>query len=118
MRSTVTHGGGRSPLSFDNTSGGHRTDGNEENEAVPGFLCSLRFLLWDSGVASWMASHRPWSELSDETLHLVKLSNQRVATNRRPASPSAAEREFESSPCAPLSLSAAVAHSDRSPTTV
>jgi hypothetical protein len=37
-------------------------------------------------------------------------ANQSVETNRRPASPVDAGRQFESAPCAPPFLSAAVAH--------
>jgi hypothetical protein len=37
-------------------------------------------------------------------------ANKSVETNRRPASPFAAGRQFESASCAPPSLSAAVAH--------
>lgn len=44
----------------------------------------------------------------------TRMANKSVETNRRPASPFHAEREFGSASCAPPSLSAAVAHLWRS----
>jgi hypothetical protein len=45
---------------------------------------------------------------------MVKSANQSVETNRRPASPFNAGREFVSAACAPPLVSAAVAHLYRS----
>jgi hypothetical protein len=44
------------------------------------------------------------------TVHLTKESNKSVETNRRPASPFNAKRQFGRASCDPPSLSAAVAH--------
>jgi hypothetical protein len=44
----------------------------------------------------------------------MKKPNQRVETNRRPAIPLDAERQFAGAICVPPSLSAAVAHPCRS----
>jgi hypothetical protein len=56
----------------------------------------------------------PGHRLRGPESQLATLSNKRVETNRRPALPLEALHAFESVPCAPPCLPAAVAHPCRS----